>query len=958
MSWEDENIVSSSPVRPKIRVYDDEQEFAAVPAVFGVKKVGGVAVEHTFVKKHFRWRSEDVTYTSEDDPSPVLRRLEKIRTTINRYWKTYCKVEQVTQETVRIERDYVPGTIQIPKNQAPERVTVFRTSKLVRWVKRIHVSEDGEELSPVGGDFGSAESSTINDCISSTEDIATEFRSNTIKFRDDVFDILRDAYEATDGAEEGLTNEELLQKNTFPEKEWYTWCNSFAENSLLQHAIGEGIVKGIKTLLLSLLKEDAVDPDTATPTEIKESAENIAAIFDAIDAQNVRFDQWLRIRAYDALNAEHGVREWVIRYTADNDATYIDKFYTGRVAFCYGELDKFLSLHFDDNKLDRDLEFGDNRIVDPWFFGGPREEGGEGGLGSKDIEDSANSRPDKLRLFAGTQDQLIKRYGSGVDRANYRGTSILAFDGYNFGGGPFPSISATVQRTTKLLTGQPQWYPTKATVCSLDSVRGGDFTFIWVWRGSGLDDPDHDNPTWEFPKATAVAWRSMIANFTDAINNGAKINCFAINYGTSNNGHWTSTIFMDSDAVVAAGARVALGSTYDIPFKLGTGVLKFGRPSNLGGLTEIVRSIDTANTDYGNDRPIYAFMTLASGHVSPLDDMAIADLATIRTHSNVSFFPVTLLIRDGAAEAQFFQIASQMGGGSYIRIASDTRVTVPDPLGNAMRTAMGVGVSSDGFLNPVHALRELMTDKEIGYGIPENLLDNGSFQQAADTCAAEDLCCSFILDDSRDTEQMFQVLKRHINCEIYDHPVENKIKIKLIRQDYEVDELPVLGTNEIGEVSQFEQRYNQNEVGGVTVTYKSYENENKAVTVLNPILQEQGHETIKINYEAAPTYGVALRIAKRELASRSRPIRSFDVTLPVSNLYPGDPVRVNFSPRGLVNTIMRVRQRDVDDTGFVTLQLVEDVFGDVIVQDSTQNFVPIPVPLSGWGYDWGNTWSD
>ena len=69
-------------------------------------------------------------------------------------------------------------------------------------------------------------------------------------------------------------------------------------------------------------------------------------------------------------------------------------------------------------------------------------------------------------------------------------------------------------------------------------------------------------------------------------------------------------------------------------------------------------------------------------------------------------------------------------------------------------------------------------------------------------------------------------------------------------------------------------------------------------------------------------------------------------------------MRVNFSPRGLVNAIMRVRQRDVDDTGFVTLQLVEDVFGDVIVQDSTQNFVPIPVPLSGWGYDWGNTWSD
>ena len=62
-----------------------------------------------------------------------------------------------------------------------------------------------------------------------------------------------------------------------------------------------------------------------------------------------------------------------------------------------------------------------------------------------------------------------------------------------------------------------------------------------------------------FPNATALAWRSMIANFTDAINNGAKINCFAINYGTSNNGHWTSTIFMDSDAIVAAGAPGCVG---------------------------------------------------------------------------------------------------------------------------------------------------------------------------------------------------------------------------------------------------------------------------------------------------------------------------------------------------------------------------------------------------------------
>ena len=205
---------------------------------------------------------------------------------------------------------------------------------------------------------------------------------------------------------------------------------------------------------------------------------------------------------------------------------------------------------------------------------------------------------------------------------------------------------------------------------------------------------------------------------------------------------------------------------------------------------------------------------------------------------------------------------------------------------------------------------------------------------------------------------MFSILKRHINCEVYDHPVENKLKIKLIRKDYEVDAIPSLDTADIGQVSGFTQRYNQNEVGGVTVTYRDYEDQPKAVTVLNPVLQSEGKEIVKVNHEAAPTQEVALKLAKRELASRSRPIRAFTITVASSDLYPGDPVKVSFSPQGIVNAIMRVKQRNVDDTGFVTLHLVEDVFGEVEVQDSVQPLVPVNIERSGWGYNWGNSWSN
>ena len=130
------------------------------------------------------------------------------------------------------------------------------------------------------------------------------------------------------------------------------------------------------------------------------------------------------------------------------------------------------------------------------------------------------------------------------------------------------------------------------------------------------------------------------------------------------------------------------------------------------------------------------------------------------------------------------------------------------------------------------------------------------------------------------------------------------------------------------------------------------------MTIVNPILKEQGHETVKINFDACPTHAVALHLAKRELASRSRPVRTFIVNLPRIDLYPGDPVKVTFTPRAIFGVIMRVQKREVDENGFVILQLVEDVFDDVFQMDEQQLFVPLPVKKTGWGFNWGNNWGD
>ncbi len=965
MAWQEESAdLFPTRVRPKVRIYDDEQEFAVVPAVFGVRRVPAVALEHAFNKRLYYWRSSTSTEfdptptqrTSEFDPEPVRRNLEKLERLVAGLIKSFAVLKETDEDDYTTDRD---GNTRIYIEQfgSPVWVSKFRTGSLVRWSKRIHTNDDDENniivRKPVGGSFGKEEQSTINSALSDTQEKISAFLSALLDARRDINQLWYDIHSEIVGRDVSDTRpptkaERAMVLNIF----WYsvfldipTRIEFYIKYRVPALERLVGLLK--KDGLDKLYKVPAIDADTASTSAVMASEAAVAAIFDEIDLNNREIAKAFEdtARGINALNRT--VRNAIRILTPVNNKTYDRKYYSGRFGFSYGELDKFISVFVEEARVPQSFNFGDNTVIHTSLLGGAIQEGGNGGIGSLDRV-TKERRPRTLALYPGSQTQVIPRYGSKDLALNYRGTSVISFDWYNWGAGEFPFVDAIVQRTNKLLTGLPQWYPSKAVACEETLDHGGDYTVIFSIDDSASMQRGHPISR---RQAMLNALDSVFRRIYDLIQDGKKINAYIYGWseflpeGTTQGSRRFYASQGITNAINFAGFSRSSPWSYS-----GTG--GYNTTSSNTGVDQLILAINDARTRFPEDRPIYAFYITDSDY--RLTEASAKDLATISGYSNVTVRALSIY-HPLSSGSMLYQVDST-GNPLYIW-ASDQRDDTAN-LSQQILNALDSIVANISHLNPVHALRELMTNTEIGFGIPTELLDNDSFRIAADVCAAESLCCAFTLDDTRDTEQMFQILKRHMDCEVYEHPIEGKIKIKLIRKDYDVDNITSINTEEIGDVSNFTQKYNQREIGGVTVTYRNVDNESKAVTIVNPILREQGHETVKVNFEACPTYATALHLAKRELASRSQPIRFFSVTLPSIDLYPGDPVKVDFTPRGIRNVVMRVQKREVDETGFVTLQLVEDVFDDVFQMDEQQLFIPTTVRRSGWGYNFGNVWGD
>ena len=236
-------------------------------------------------------------------------------------------------------------------------------------------------------------------------------------------------------------------------------------------------------------------------------------------------------------------------------------------------------------------------------------------------------------------------------------------------------------------------------------------------------------------------------------------------------------------------------------------------------------------------------------------------------------------------------------------------------------------------MNPVHAIREVLTDPIWGASNQEADIDDASFAAAADVCHSERLGVSLLWDRQSSAEDFVNEVLRHISGVLYVDRASGKYVIKLIRDDYEVESLLVLDDSNTAMLENVYQRSTAELINQVTVSYSATPRGLEGAVTLHEygLQQVQGGVTAqKIDYPGFSNYYSASKVALRDLKVLSSPLRSCTIlagrAAAVLNI--GDAFVLDKPGQGFDEQVMRVSSIKLGDgrRNQVKIEAMEDVF--------------------------------
>ena len=239
-------------------------------------------------------------------------------------------------------------------------------------------------------------------------------------------------------------------------------------------------------------------------------------------------------------------------------------------------------------------------------------------------------------------------------------------------------------------------------------------------------------------------------------------------------------------------------------------------------------------------------------------------------------------------------------------------------------------------MNPAHILYRLYTDPRIGRGLKPERLDDESWRAAAATWYSEGLGLCMKWSRSGSIAEFAQSVIDHAGAVIYTSRSTSKLVLKAIRDDYELEDLPLF-TPDTGLLS-VEDDATSTQQGGINEIIVKYfdplEKSDKAVREKNLglVLAMNGITTSEeVEYKGVPTEALARRLARRDLKAKSGLIKRFKVRLDrrAAELMPGHVFRISDPERGIANMVLRagkVEHGQITD-GAITVTALQDVFG-------------------------------
>ncbi len=249
----------------------------------------------------------------------------------------------------------------------------------------------------------------------------------------------------------------------------------------------------------------------------------------------------------------------------------------------------------------------------------------------------------------------------------------------------------------------------------------------------------------------------------------------------------------------------------------------------------------------------------------------------------------------------------------------------------ALRNDLNYNIRNIHAMNPAHILFECATNRDWGRGLSWNDINVESFKKAADTLFAEKFGLCFRYNRQDQLQTFIQQILDHIGAAQYADLSTGKLTLKLIRNDYDPDMLPLFTyDNGILSVQDDDSASSDASYNEIVVTYHNpVTNEDATVRAQNlASIQQVGLISNSVEYKAIPTQQLAARLAERDLemnaAGITRLIIKFDRRGGI--LEPASCFRVSLPDRDIENMILRVGKIQEQNDGSLLITGVQDVF--------------------------------
>lgn len=303
----------------------------------------------------------------------------------------------------------------------------------------------------------------------------------------------------------------------------------------------------------------------------------------------------------------------------------------------------------------------------------------------------------------------------------------------------------------------------------------------------------------------------------------------------------------------------------------------------------------------------------------------------IRTKLNLQKVPTTLRIEafidnDAVFYVNGVQVAS-LGGpngnfytidipGTQLKVGENTFAVrfvdrVASDLGNWMWFDWRLIDLTTVDMNPAHIIRECLTDPDWGLGYTDADVDDQSFEAAADKLHSEGLGISLLWDKQIKLEEFIDEIKRHIDAAVYVSRTSGKFVVKLIRDDYDLNDLLLLDESNILKIDEATRLTLGELTNSVTVNYwDAQTGRDASLTIMDTALvQEQGAVVnVPLQYPGFTNSRNAAIAAERDLRALSTPGLKCTIIADASakGLNVGDAFLLSWARWGVSSQVMRV----------------------------------------------------